>query len=228
MNFPLILLIVAVLVVAVTLLLQPLKSFAADCLDDLHEHFTALMARQGLMLFAVVNTKSTTITNRDATPPVLNDGRLERGSLRSSFQSVAVGAADSATSYYPLVQVPTTAMVRGVLKTSVTGMTTLAGDVGVYKTTANSAGVTTGVAANTGSGSIFAAATSFATKQDRVDVTNTSTTYPTDKMEQPLWQAIGLSADPGGYFDIGVKVTTANTGAAGRLGLEVQYVDNGT
>ncbi len=177
---------------------------------------------------AIVNTKSTTVTNRDATPAVINDGRLERGSIRSSIGSVAVGAADSATSYYPLMSVPTTAMVRSVFKTCVTGMTTLAGDVGVYKTTALSAGVTTGVAANAGSGSIFAAATSFATVQDRVDVTNTGTTYPTDKREQPLWQAIGLTADPGGFFDIGVKVTTANTGAAGRLGLEVQYVDNGT
>lgn len=177
---------------------------------------------------AVVNTKSTTITNRDATPGVINDGRLERGSLRSSIGSVAVGAADSATSYYPLCQVPTTAMVRSVLVTAPAGMTTLAGDIGVYKTTANSAGVTTGVAANTGSGSIFAAAKSLATVQDRVDVTNTGTTYPTNLREQPLWQAIGLTTDPGGYFDIGVKVTTANTGAAGRVGLEVNYVDNGT
>jgi hypothetical protein len=176
---------------------------------------------------AVVNTKSSVITNRDATPNVLNDGRLERGALRSSIGSVAVGAADSATSYFPLVSVPTTAMVRGVYLTCVTGMTTLAGDVGVYKTTANSAGVTTGVAANTGSGSIFAAATTMAVAADRKDVTNTGTTYTTLLRELPLWQAIGLSVDPGGMFDIGIKVTTANTGAAGRAGLEVQYVDNG-
>ena len=175
---------------------------------------------------AVVNTKSTTITNRDAIPAVLNDGRLERSAMQSAIGSVAVGAADSATSYYPLVTVPTTAMVRRVFLTAVAGMTTLAGDIGVYKTTANSAGVTTGVAANTGSGSIFAAAASMATVQNQTDVTNTGTNYPTDKREQPLWQAIGLTADPGGFFDIGIKVTTANTGAAGRVGLEVQYADN--
>lgn len=177
---------------------------------------------------AVVNTKPTTITNRDAVPAVINDGRLERGTLKSSIGSVAVGAADSATSYYPLCQVPSTAMVRKVFLTAVTGMTTLAGDIGVYKTTANNGGVTTGVAAFTGSGSIFAAATSIATVQNQADVTNVGTTYPTDKREQPLWQAIGLSADPGGFFDIGIKVTTANTGAAGRVALEVQYVDNGS
>lgn len=175
---------------------------------------------------AIVNTKSAVITNRDAVPAVINDARIANGTLKSAVGSVAVGAADSITSYYPLVQVPSTAMIRNVNVTSVAGMTTLAGDIGVYKTTANSAGVTTGVAANTGSGSIFAAAQTLAALQARVDVTNTGTAYPTDKREQPLWQAIGLAADPGGFFDIGIKVTTANTGAAGRVGLEVGYTDN--
>jgi hypothetical protein len=177
---------------------------------------------------AVVNTKPTTITNRDSTPPVLNDGRIQRGVLKSAVGSVAVGAADSATSYYPLVEVPTTAMVRSVFLTAVAGMTTLAGNVGVFKTTANNGGVTTGVAAAASSNTFFASAQSAATLQARTDVTNTGTTYPTDKREQPLWQAIGLTADPGGTFDIGFQVTTANTGSAGRLGLEVNYCDNGS
>ena len=42
---------------------------------------------------AVVNTKGTVVTNRDATPPVISDGRLSRGVLKSSIGSVAVGAA---------------------------------------------------------------------------------------------------------------------------------------
>lgn len=175
---------------------------------------------------AIVQTKSTVITNRDATPSVISDARLRGGTLKCGFGSVAVGAADSITSYYPLVEVPTTAMVRAVHVTAVTGMTTLAGNIGVFKNTKNAAGVTTAVVANTSSNVFFAAAKSLATTQDRVDVTNTGTTYPTDKREQPLWQAIGLTTDPGGTFDIGVEVTTANTGAAGRVALEVNYVDN--
>ena len=176
---------------------------------------------------AVVKTLSTVVTNRDATPAVISDARLRGGTLKSALGSVAVGAADSATSYYPLVEVPSTAMVRRVFLTAPAGMTTLAGNIGVFKNTKNANGVTTGVAANTGSDVIFAAAASIATVQNQADVTNTGTTYPTDKREQPLWQAIGLAADPGGTFDIGIAVTTANTGAAGRVGLEVQYVDNG-
>lgn len=177
---------------------------------------------------AVVKTLSAVLTNRDATPPVLNANSARGGVLKSGFGSVAVGAADSATSYYPLVEVPSNAVIRGVLVSAVAGMTTLAGNIGVFKNTKNAAGVTTGVAANTGSDTIFASAQSLATVLKRSDVTQTSTTYSTDKMEQPLWQAIGLTSDPGGTFDIGIAVTTANTGAAGRVGIEVQYVDNGS
>lgn len=34
------------------------------------------------------------------------------------------------------------------------------------------------------------------------------------KAQQPLWQAIGCTTDPGGYFDIAVTVTTQMTGVA--------------
>ena len=175
---------------------------------------------------AVVTTKSTAVGNRDAVPYVLNDGRLERATLETAVGSVAVGAADSATSYYPLASVPSSAMVRGIYATCVAGMTTLAGNVGVFKNTKDSGGVALGTVANTGSGTAFASAQSFAAALNRSDITNQAGTYDTIKREQPLWQAIGLTTDPNTTFDIGVTVTTANTGAAGRLGLEVHYVDN--
>ncbi len=176
---------------------------------------------------AIVQTKSTAISNRDAVPSVINDGRIERATQETCVGSVAVGAADSATSYYPLCSVPSSAMVRSVFLTCPAGMTTLAGNIGVYKNTKDSGGSTTGVAANTGSGTIFAAAQTMATAQNRLDVTNlNSNAYGTDKREQPLWQAIGLTADPATTFDVGIVVTTANTGAAGRVGLEVNYADN--
>jgi hypothetical protein len=44
------------------------------------------------------------------------------------------------------------------------------------------------------------------------------------KRQQPLWQAAGLSVDPGGYIDIVVTVETgANTGAAVAFALEVEF-----
>lgn len=208
---------------------KSLIALAASVALKAHDKLFDYMGRSGLVLFGIVQTKSLAISNRDAVPAVINDGRIERGSHKSSVGSVAVGAADSITSYYPLVQLPSTAMVRSLYMSCPAGMTTLAGNIGVFKNTKNAAGVTTGVPAFTGSDTIFAAATSMATAQQHADVTNlNANAYPTDKRELPLWQAIGLAADPGGTFDIGIVVTTANTGAAGRVGLEVQYADNGS
>lgn len=54
--------------------------------------------------------------------------------------------------------------------------------------------------------------------------TNQSGTYTLDKRNQPLWQALALSSDPGGWFDIcaTVHTTTITTGA--KLGLRLNFV----
>lgn len=168
---------------------------------------------------AVVITKSTVITNRDATPAVINDGRLAKGGVISAIGSVAVGAADSATSKFILATVPSTAMIRQILASCPAGMTTLAGDVGVYRATVDGGAVV--------DVDLFGSAVSFATVLNNSDITDESTNYSTDKQEQPLWQAAGLTTDPGTPLDIVITVTTANTGVAGRVGLKVNYVDNG-
>ena len=58
------------------------------------------------------------------------------------------------------------------------------------------------------------------------EVVNESGTYTLDKRKQPLWQAVGLSADPGGYFDIVATVkTTAVTTGTGKFGVRVAYAN---
>lgn len=184
------------------------------------------MGRAGFALFAIVTVKSSAITNRDAVPAVINDGRLERATLESATGVVAIGAADSITSYYPMCAIPSSAMVRDISASCPAGMTTLAGNIGVFKNTKDSGGVALGTIANTGSGTFFGSAQSFATAQNRTDVTNQSGNNTAAKREQPIWQAIGLTVDPNTTFDIGITVTTANTGAAGFIALEARYADN--
>lgn len=167
---------------------------------------------------AVVTTKSTPITNRDATPAVINDGRLERGSLRSSIGSVTAVNGDSIGSKYILASVPSTAMVRKVLL-SCAAITTCAGDVGVYRNTADGGAVV--------SAAFFGSAVSLATAVFNSDVTNESGTYTIDLREKPLWQALGLAANPGGTLDIAVTLTAA-AASGGLVGAQVEYVDNGT
>lgn len=166
---------------------------------------------------AVVTTKSTAITNRDATPAIINDGRIEKGSLRSSRGYVSAANGDSIGSKYICAAVPSTAMVRKVLL-SCDAITSGAADVGVYRNTKDG-----GAAVSAG---LFGTAVSIASALSNSDITNESGTYTLDKQEQPLWQAAGLSADPGGTLDIAMTLTAA-AAAAGKAGLVVEYVDNG-
>jgi len=166
---------------------------------------------------AVVTTKSITITNRDAVPQVINDGRVERGALRSSHGYVTGVNGDSIGSKYVLASLPSTAMVRAVLLSS-GALASGAADIGVYRNTKDG-----GAAVAAG---LFGTGVSVATAQSRVDVTNESTTYTLDKQELPLWQAAGLASDPGSTLDIVATLTIALT-AGGFLGVEVQYTDNG-
>jgi hypothetical protein len=148
---------------------------------------------------------------------VINDGRIEKGALRSSIGYVAAVSGDSIGSKYILAAVPSSAMVRKVLL-SCAAITTCAGDVGVYRNTKDGGAVV--------SAALFGSAVSLASALTNSDVTNESTTYSIDKMSQPLWQAAGLSSDPGGTLDIAVTLTAA-AGSGGNVGLAVEYCDNG-
>jgi len=165
----------------------------------------------------VVTLTSTQIANRDAVPAVINDGRLSKGALRSAYDSVTAGSADSIASIYTMVSVPTTAMVRAVLL-SCGAVTSAAADIGVYRTTADGGAVV--------SVALFGSAVSLASALTNSDVTNESASYTIAKRKQPLWQAAGLTSDPGGHLDICLTLTAAATASAD-VGLLVEFVDNG-
>lgn len=170
---------------------------------------------------AVVALKSVPITNRDATPRVINDGRLERGTSKATTGWVTAGAADSIASIYTLLSLPSTAIVQQ-LYLSNGAVTSAAGDIGVYRPTALDG--TAGAVVSVG---LFATAVSIATAATNTDVTNESTNYTILKQDQPLWQAAGLTADPGGTLDISMTLTAAAT-ASSTVKLICFYVDNGS
>lgn len=165
---------------------------------------------------AVVTTKSLTVTNRDATPPVINDGRLERAALRSAEGVAAVVSGDSIASKYILCSLPSTAIVRQVLL-SCTAITTCAGDIGVYRNTVDGGAVVLAA--------LFGAAQSLAAVLNNAEAI-TQANYTFAKREQPLWQAAGLLTDPGNTLDIAITLTAA-AGSAGTVQAVVNYADNG-
>lgn len=173
---------------------------------------------------AIDHVKSTPITNLDAAPVVIPTGG-EGGP--APLQSVSSGdvigvAASSIAATYQFVRVPSNCKVKQVIldtETQAAG----AMDVGVYYATDGEGNKPTALlAANAISQALFASAVTI-TAFGPTDITNESGTYTPLKRNQPLWQAAGLSSDPGGFFDIVGTITTAITTGTGKMGLTVNF-----
>jgi len=194
---------------------------------------------------AVVTTKSTSITNLDSLPIVaMPVGEGASGALRCQVDNVASAVGDSIASIYRCVRIPTNAKIKRVILNSTTAAGGAgAGDIDVafsdapdlpapYQPLAGTVVQITGPADN----KLFGSAVSLISPQTQVDVTFKNT-FTMAYQNMPLWQVLvalgctqfnnpaGVPQDPGGFFDIVVKLTTAITTAAGNVGLEVDYVE---
>jgi hypothetical protein len=175
---------------------------------------------------AVDHVKSTPITNLDASPIVPNtSGEGASGFLVNIEGSAVALASSSVDATYQLVRVPSNAKIKRIVFESA-AQTAGKFDIGVYYATDGQGGKPTALlAAAAIDQDLFVSAVDCASAVSRTDVTNESGTYTIDKRNQPLWQAAGLSSDPGGQFDIvATVVTTAVTTGTGRLGISVDYV----
>lgn len=176
---------------------------------------------------AVDHVKSTPITNLDASPVVANTaGEGAAGTMRTIEGSAVAVASSSVDATYQLVRVPTNCKIKSIMFESA-AQTAGKFDLGVYYATDGAIGKATALlAADAVDQDFFASAIDCASAVVITDVTNESGTYTIDKRVQPLWQAVGLSADPGGFFDIvATVVTTAVTTGTGRFGIRVGYTD---
>ncbi|SRR6266581_2720795 len=189
---------------------------------------------------AVVTTKSASITAMDSTPLVeVTSGEGISGFVKSvnDFMTGVVG--DSIGSIYKFVRFPTTAKVKRVVWNLFTGSTAGAMDVDVAFSDSTVDGTPQSLAqlANpvvqvTGpvDNKMFSTALSLITATKvNADLTFAGT-FLAAHQNLPLWQvfvnlgATQFTADPGGYFDLVGKVTTALTVTAGVISMEVDYV----
>lgn len=165
---------------------------------------------------AVVTLKSAPVTNADATPVVLNNASVDGGYLRSAVGVVDGSASDSVGSTYRFVRVPSNARISRVIFASDNGGATGQVDIGVYQTAANGGAVVDAdffaSAVDMGAGAVAA-----------TDVTHESGVYGIEDAEQPLWQALGLSSDPGREYDI-VSTAVEIIANAATQTLKVEYV----
>lgn len=175
---------------------------------------------------SVEHVKSTPITNLDASPVLLNTaGEGGMGYLREVSAAVSMPASSSADSTFRYVRVPTTAKIKSVAFTSAAAGGSAATDIGVYYPTTGKTGVAD-LVANAIDRDFFATAVVTSSAIPLTDVTfEAGAGYLRSEINTPLWQALGLTSDPGGFFDIVASLTVAVDVAATETAMSVQYVD---
>ncbi len=161
---------------------------------------------------AVVDTKSTPITNSEATPPTLNRTTYVGGVLHRSCGKAEIAAGDDDTSVYRLVsKIPSNASLASlkIFNDAITGGTDF--DVGVRLSNEDAvAGVTT----VTGGDNLFADAISLATAST-VGVEILYENNNIDNIGKPIYELLSLTTDPRVNYDIVAVSTTVGTVGGG-------------
>lgn len=172
--------------------------------------------------------KSASVTNLDATPQVFNaTGKGGEGYLKSAADYFVPSAAASTTSTYRAVRVPTNAKMQSLMfESEAQGAGKF--NLSVYYSDDardGTAAANLGLIVPTTGDSFFASDIDCASAVQKADYINESGNNPAQNRNKPLWQALGLTADPGGMFDIvAVAHTTAITTGTGKVGVEARFV----
>jgi hypothetical protein len=161
--------------------------------------------------------KSVQITNREATPLVLNSPQNGGAAPVSEVfgHLASVTASLSITSVIRLVEVPSNARINSV-KIYSGAQTAGKFDVGVYQNNANGGAVV--------DADLFASAVDCASAVDGTELIGESGQYTIAEMAKPLWEVLGLSSDPKRTYDIAATVVTTDvTTGTGALAIRAQY-----
>ena len=162
--------------------------------------------------------KGVEISNREATPRVLNKPGLGEGAVEKTAYGylASVPASLSITSVIRLVSIPSNAIITGLYLQSA-APTAGKFDVGLYRTHGDGGAVV--------DQDFFATAVDCATAVVITDVPTESGTNTIAKQSQPIWQAAGMSADPKSQLDIALTVVTTDvTTGTGAVSIRAKYV----
>ena len=167
---------------------------------------------------AVANTKSTAITNADATPiTTFNQPAVVKGQVYTAVGTVLTTTDDDTNSVYRLVRVPSNALITSIklFNDDLDSGTSAVFKAGLYQTAANG-----GAAADL---DVFA--TALASLQDAV-TTGTEIRFATlgvDGVAKRVYELLGLTADSLREYDLCITATTVTGLKAGKLTAVVQY-----
>lgn len=143
---------------------------------------------------AVVNTKSTPVSNADATPVVLNKANVDGARERHKRGVVAAVSGDSIASVYRFFRVKSNDLVSRLTLDNATLGAACTMDIGIYKTAKDGGAVV--------DADLFASAVDMNAANRGLDVLRESGVITVADMEKRLWELLGLTADPGIDYDV--------------------------
>lgn len=168
---------------------------------------------------AVVDIKSTPVSNAEATPPTITKTTYVGGNLQRSCGKAEIAAADDDGSVYRLAsRIPSNASIASlkVFNDAIAGGTDF--DIGVRLCSEDAVN---GVTTVSGGDNLFADAISLAT----ASTTGTEVLYENnsiDNIGKPIWELLSLTTDPAVKYDI-VAVSTTNGTVAGGVAVDVLW-----
>lgn len=166
----------------------------------------------------MANLNSTLVSNLAAIPRVRNDPWNDARLKSTGVGILEVSTSEDTGNILRFVRIRSNAAVRAVFLWCDAVASAGAVNVGLYQTLENGGAVV--------DADFFASAQVVTTALVRSNIAHESGVYGVEDLDKPVWEALGLSADPGISYDVAATVTT-DMGGAGTLCLEVLYVDGG-
>jgi len=163
---------------------------------------------------AVANTKSTSVTNQDATPKLLNSSYFDNGMVRESVGTVEVAVADDDNSVFRFHRLSSSARIKDIqiLNDAITGGTDY--NLGLYDPAIRGGAVV--------DDNLFGDAITMASARvaplhalyEALDIANN---------EKRIWELLGLLEDPFLEYDLALTAITVGA-AAGTISISSQFV----
>lgn len=172
--------------------------------------------------------KSQMITDLDDFPVVRGtNGQNAAGALQIVTGGVTALDGDSTSSTYKLVRFPTAAVIKRVDIMSRIASAG-AGDLNIVFSDSTTDGTPSNLQGtipqiSAANNKLFGAAQSLVLSGVWTEKTFANTYMTNARYELPLWQVLGYTDDPGGFFDLQINITTQVT-TGGQVTARVWYV----
>lgn len=166
---------------------------------------------------AITNRTGTAISNATANPTTFNTPPRSPGRLVRVQEVITSAADDDATSVYRFFRVKSSDIVASVQISCADATTAGALNVGLYAISENGGAVV--------DADLFASAFALTNgPYSNVDITFESGEYTHAEAQKPLWEVLGLSADPCTEYDVAAVVSTTFNGGPTSILLAAELI----